>query len=341
MSETVGNHVALGSHLCPWLIGPMDEMLESANSGSLSHAWLISGKAGVGKVNFALYLANRILSDAERIRGPGVLPPQTANEAMRSRHQPSNHHPDLHWVFPEDGKRLISVEQIREAAEAVFLTSFTAAAKVLIIEPAEAMTTAAANALLKTLEEPPIGTYLLLVSELPARLPATVRSRCQHLNLREPATLELRDWLAIDGLSTDALAALRDLTGAGPIELVEAIDTGVSSKIGEYRDYLNAIHDARLDPFAVAEELQKEDLDRVMSTMIRMLQLAIRGRFLATGSNRVTDSPGYDLHNLCQRLTLGMLFEQLDKAETLRNQLGTGINVGLALQVLLLGFKRR
>ena len=115
---------------------------------------------------------------------------------MAGRHEPADRHPDLHWVFPEPKRNTLTVEQIREAAQALSLTSLTGQARVLVLEPADAMTTAAANALLKTLEEPGADTYLLLIIA-PARktsgndsqsLPiacCTLSARCRGAHVAE------------------------------------------------------------------------------------------------------------------------------------------------------------
>ena len=115
---------------------------------------------------------------------------------MTTRHDPTDHHPDLHWVFPEPKKRSISVDQIRETADALMLTSLYGQAKIVIIEPAEALTPGAANALLKTLEEPTRDTYLFLVCHQAGHLPATIRSRCQTLSLPQPPLESSLNWLS-------------------------------------------------------------------------------------------------------------------------------------------------
>jgi hypothetical protein len=151
----------LQSKLCPWL-RPALERLESAHAARrLGHAWLIAGPPGVGKLNLALVFARRLL---ERRRTGDELPdlaPPDAVAALRDRHAPADHHPDLHWLFPEEGKTAVSVEQVRDAAAALNLKAHAGGSKVVLLEQADGMTTAAANALLKTLEEPSADTYLL------------------------------------------------------------------------------------------------------------------------------------------------------------------------------------
>ena len=148
----------------------------------------------MGKVNLALVLAYRLLGVEAQ---PAELDAATALAALAARHGPLDRHPDLHWLYPEEDKETISVDQVRELIDSFTLTAHRGGAKVVIIEPAEALTTAAANALLKTLEEPSGTSYLLLLSHQPGRLPATVRSRCQHLALRPPEADAVARWLHV------------------------------------------------------------------------------------------------------------------------------------------------
>ena len=95
----------------------------------------------------------------------------------------------MSFIPTKDGARLrteIVIEQIRQLSEQLSLTPQYGGAQVVIIDPADAVNHAACNALLKTLEEPVPGRFLWLVSANPARLPATIRSRCQRLEFRLP-----------------------------------------------------------------------------------------------------------------------------------------------------------
>ena len=157
--------------------------------------------------------------------------PAAALAALAARHDPLDRHPDLHWLHPEEDKETISVDQVRDVIDIFTLTAHRGGAKVAIVEPAEALTTAAANALLKTLEEPSPGSYLLLLSHQPGRLAATVRSRCQHLALRAPATERVATWL---GVAPPVVAEAKRLVGAAPLKIAAAIqadDTSIFNKL--------------------------------------------------------------------------------------------------------------
>ena len=132
-------------------------------------------------------------------------------------------HPDFQvvsFVLNKEGTRLrteIVIEQIRRLSEQMALTPQYGGAQIAIIAPADAINHAACNALLKTLEEPVPGRYLWLVSAHPARLPATIRSRCQRLEFRLPPQAEATAWLNAQGHSAaaarEALEAARGHPG--------------------------------------------------------------------------------------------------------------------------------
>jgi DNA polymerase-3 subunit delta' len=324
----------LSAKLCPWLKAPLETLEQAFTSGRLGHAWLLTGPRGIGKLNLALAFGASLLGTR------GNSPPQNleatlAGLAMRQRHDPSDRHPDLHWLQPEADKLTIGVEQIRSMSQALSLKGFGGRAKVVVMEPAEAMTTAAANALLKTLEEPTPSTYLLLISHQPGRLMSTVRSRCQTLIVKAPARDEAAQWLSsLEGarrLSADAVRS--------PVHACEKISEYIDNNINEIFDHINDIYEYNSDPQVIADRWNKLDIDLILGAVAAHLQALIRARASREGSNSITDSAGDSLHNPLPALKLTRLFGQLDATEKLREQRGTGINVEMALRALLLGFQ--
>ena len=144
------------------------EQLKSAYAQNrLSHAYLLSGMAGLGKTNFAIEFSKFLLADSSL-----------------------DTHPDFLLIQPEEKARGIKIDQIRELSDKLSRTSHAGGYQVVIISPADSMPIGAANALLKTLEEPQGNVIIFLIDNQEQVLPKTIASRCQkiffHPDLKEP-----------------------------------------------------------------------------------------------------------------------------------------------------------
>lgn len=177
-------------------------MLSGLKSSRLPQALLLAGPPGAGKGALARRLAQGLLCSGPNQQGEacGHCPSCTKFSAET--------HPDFHWVAPAGAS--ISVEQIRGLREQLWSRPTEGQVRVAVIEQAEMMTPSAANALLKTLEEPPAYAYLFLLSPRVGRLLPTVVSRCQVRNLPPPPLAAEAARLA----AHPELAALRGLLGS-------------------------------------------------------------------------------------------------------------------------------
>lgn len=193
------------------------------------HATLITGPAGIGKRNLGQFLAIALLCEAPTGEG---LP---CGSCASCRYAAAGQHPDLRIVEPvemdDDAPKeveWISVDRIRALTRWAELSSHRGGAKVALIVPAERMSAAAANALLKTLEEPAPDTYFIAVSHLPGRLPATIVSRCQRIVAPRPTPAEARRWLSTHGVD-DADAVLAQAVNA-PLRALELSERDYQSE---------------------------------------------------------------------------------------------------------------
>jgi DNA polymerase-3 subunit delta' len=183
----------------PWQQQVYQQASAALDAGRLGHGLLFQGPAQLGKFAVAERLAQRALCTG---RGVGGDP---CGQCRGCQLLAAGTHPDYQQVSfgpTRDGTKLrteIVIEQIRRLSEQMALTPQYGGAQVVIIDPADAINTAAANALLKTLEEPVPGRYLWLISARPNRLPATIRSRCQKLEFRLPKRADALTWLQAQG----------------------------------------------------------------------------------------------------------------------------------------------
>lgn len=184
----------------------------------LSHAVVLKGQKGVGKAHFSRALAQSIYCDNVLDQGwaCGTCASCTQFEAQTIG--------DFRWIEPEDGASSISVDQIRGAIEFLELSRDKGRKKIAVISAAERLTVNAANSLLKTLEEPPGDTLILVLTDQPERLLITVRSRCQQFEIPCPSLESGQAWLASQGCD-DGLLAL-EVSGNAPLAARDFSETG-------------------------------------------------------------------------------------------------------------------
>ena len=221
----------------PWLDTPMAQ----ARALARAHALLLAGPAGAGHLELA-----GLLAQAHLCESPAQAPCGRCGSCHLVRQRA---HPDLLAVVPEavrlrlgwvgddeatpksDAKpsRDIRIEQVRNAIDWSHQTSGRGRGKVLLFHPADALNGPSANALLKTLEEPPTGLRLLLTSTDPERLLPTIRSRCQRVRLALPADDVSLGWLAAQQLSADDARALLAAAGGSPLEALDLAGEGIDA----------------------------------------------------------------------------------------------------------------
>ena len=231
--------------LLPWQLATARASL--AQRSTWPHALLVHGPDGIGKHALALGFAQALLCETPRSDG------LACGHCPSCRYAVAGQHPDLMRVellAPDaDGVLAevdtITIDRIRALTEFVQLTSHRQRAKVAVIAPADRMNVAAANALLKTLEEPPPDTYLILVTEQPGRVPPTILSRCRKLVAPFPSVAEARDWLVDQGVGTPELVLAQ--AGGAPLAALASADPAVQS---ERSAWLAAL--ARPTQFSVA-----------------------------------------------------------------------------------------
>jgi DNA polymerase-3 subunit delta' len=198
---------------------PAEQAFEASRArGRLHHAWLLSGPEGVGKATFAYRAARRLLGAPED-PAHGVLGSNPDHPV--SRQVMARSHPDLFVLerIGEDGKvrKVIPVDEARGLSEFFSKSPASAPHRVAIVDAADDLNVNAANALLKTLEEPPAHGVLLLVSHAPGRLIATIRSRCRRLAF---APMDLEDAAAFvrrrEDVTEEAALRLARMAGGAP-----------------------------------------------------------------------------------------------------------------------------
>lgn len=193
----------------PWQETQWQRLLQAAADDRLPHAMLLSAPAGTGLREFAEHWSRARLCHGTD-RPCGDCP---ACEQFRA-----GTHPECVRIEPEEAGKAIGIDAVRAMNERIGLTGGSRG-KIALIDPADALTQQAANSLLKTLEEPPAGSIILLLSTRPSRLPATVRSRCQKIAFGLPPRTSALAWLQEQGIEDAAIRLAR--AGGAPLAAVD------------------------------------------------------------------------------------------------------------------------
>ena len=232
----------------PWHDLAWREFEQALETDRLSHAYLIEGPQGLGKLHLAFRMAARVLE----LPWPAVDPPIPLV------------HPDITWIRVETDdegkqKKQIGIHQVREACAHLGMTSYTGGWKVAVIWPAEQLNAHSANALLKTLEEPSPRTLLLLVRSRLDTLPATIASRCQRIRIAPPPLEVALPWLEARAGGQDWQRLLA-LAGDAPLMAILLAEEGYRELDQAFTQDLLDVLDGRREPLEVAADWARRPL---------------------------------------------------------------------------------
>jgi DNA polymerase-3 subunit delta' len=307
----------------PWLEPLRGRISAMRREGRMPHGFLLTGAPGAGQGEVALWLAAEVLC-----RASGERP---CRQCADCRLILAGSHPDLHWVGVLPDKKEISIDQLRALAATLSMRSYRSGAKVAVIAPAEAMSLKAFNALLKTLEEPPQDTYLVLAASRIDRVPKTVLSRCVRLVVPLPDEKRAHAWLLQQRESPD-WAALLALAGGAPFLALDYERDGLGTVEAEMQEALDAAAAGRLDFVAFAAHCAKNAPVARLAWLESWLTRSLKDATVA--SDLVNDNrlpwlrpPGRDT-----KIRAG--FALLDRLREARRDAGSALNLQLLFEGL-------
>jgi DNA polymerase-3 subunit delta' len=249
------------SDMCPWLTDHWSFFLQRLNDKRLAHALMVTGPEGIGKMSLTSVMVARLLC-IEAQSGP-------CGNCQSCKLLAGGAHPDCFELQPEEGSEVIKVQQVRGLISSLELTTTVSECKVAFIHPAENMNIAAANALLKSLEEPVGNTVLILVTANPGRLPITIRSRCQVISIHQPEQKLAADWLEErTGKNRAEVDAALQAAGGSPFRALGYLD---SPELDAYAQVRQGLATLLIRPGTVSSissqlnELEPVDLWRWLS----------------------------------------------------------------------------
>ena len=278
------------STVLPWQQAALDQLMETHHAGRLPHALVLVGSQGAGAELFAAGLAARLLCQQEAGRPCG--------ECESCQVARGGGHGDYRWLAPEEGKRAIGIDAVRASINFLQQTAAYGGLKLLVVTPAEAMTAAAANALLKTLEEPAGDTLVVLTSARPGELPATIRSRCQQLRLPLGESQAQRQWL--DQAIPEA-ARLDELLVLCDGRVIEALALAQGDGVNALLAQQGALRGLLLGELSAGQVLgATADMasEQVLSSLLNLLMIELRRR---AEDRLILPQRAVDLHQELQK----------------------------------------
>ncbi|MBS0377015.1 MAG: DNA polymerase III subunit delta' [Proteobacteria bacterium] len=308
----------------PWTQGERARLAAALRAGRLPHALLIHEAPGAGGEWLAFWTAQLALCE-HRDEAP-------CGRCAACRRVAARAHPDLLILAPEEDSSQIRIEQVRELGAELALTSHGGGYKVGVVSPADGLNRFAANALLKTLEEPPARTLLILVATQPSRLPATILSRCQRLKVAAPSRAASLTWLTAAGGEKPWGPAL-DTLGEAPLTALDSDPEAVAEAADDTRRTLEAFLAGTADPAATAERWTRSELPLRLRATENWLTDRIRrggsgGRLMPELRGGPHLSGGRPVLNIRE------LFRLVDEVRELRATLDVPLNRGVALEAL-------
>jgi DNA polymerase-3 subunit delta' len=319
----------------------------------LPHALLLIGPPGVGKRDFAEQLVALLLCEA-------VTPDMKAcGQCVACHWLASGNHPDFRRIAPDgddketeetksaksgekakkQGAGIIRIDQIRELEDFVFVGSHRQANRVVLITEAEAMQAAAANSLLKILEEPPSSVYFILVSSRQKMLLPTLRSRCRVVPFTQPDRQAATNWLIKAGLEKQAARYL-DLAGGAPLRVVQWKNEGQLAAIDTLLDSLLT---SRTDPLALAanwDALLKSNESFRLENLVEGIQRWLFDLTLARMGGEIHYHRGWPQPKRIETLDTAVLFAAWHEINAFRRSARHPLNQLLFLESLAFYYLR-
>ncbi|WHZ20952.1 MAG: DNA polymerase III delta prime subunit [Nitrospira sp.] len=303
----------------------------------LAHAYLFHGDDRIGKRLLALRVAQALLCESLPIDHE----PDACGTCRACRQVEARTHPDFLVIEPdrEQANPQIKIELIRDIEQQMIYRPLIGDRKICLIDDADRMTIGAANALLKTLEEPPDHSLFLLVSSRPYALPATIRSRCQALRLAAPAQTQVEAAVILKRELPPADARFLATLSDGQLGL--ALECDLEQARNNQKEFFLLFSSKGLQSFstvlATAEALAKADrapeaFDWLLRWLRDLLLLAV-----GAGSDHVLNvEQRKDMQVLAEHIDIDELLDLIGSLETLERQAHRNVNLQMALETTLL-----
>lgn len=313
----------------PWQQAQWQNLQQRFKADALPHALLLTGPVGMGQLNFAMAIAAQLLCE----KNNEFHCAECKNCQLFHAHT----HPDLFLVKPEVEGKLIKIDTIRQLVDALNKTAQQGGYQVVIIEPADAMNIAAANALLKTLEEPAGKVLIILISAASNTLPATIRSRCQQIHFHATQSSEIMNWLQQQNFADVDLITTLARAESAPLLALKFAEPELAKFQQDWLYAIVMIAAQQQDPCQVAAQYINSDLEALLNLLQQFIYDLIRLQY-GLSSQYVQQTMLQVLQQSSRHLQLTRLMSLLDEINTVKFWLSRHLNLNqqLVLETLLI-----
>lgn len=323
----------------------MSYLQQTLVNDTLSHAYLFVGPTHVGKLTLARFFVNALLCTN---RGKAVMP-VPCGQCSSCQHNAHHNHPDVSWISrmtdEKTGKmkKNISIDQIRDLTSRVSLKSFLDGYKIGVVDEAETLSIEAANALLKTLEEPPGKTLLIIIASHLSSLPATITSRCQIIRFGAVPRKSIERHVSASGLDEKKSRMVAALSFGRPgVAMQYAHDADALAELQEhYKGVVSLLHSDVSERLAAVTKLSAWYApDRIAGTLdlwrqvIRDL-LLIKGDAALLVSNPTAVST---LQELARTWSMQSIISHATQIDQTEQYISANVNSRFAFEQLLLSY---
>ncbi|WP_207061132.1 DNA polymerase III subunit delta' [Motiliproteus sp. SC1-56] len=318
------------ANVLPWQNALWEKLTALHRDQRLPHALLLSGAPGVGKRQFASALARYLLCQT-----PGA---GACGHCKSCQLYDRGTHPDAVWVTPEETGKAIRIDQIRELNHFLSEAAQQGGYRVSVIYPAEEMNINAANALLKALEEPGERTLFVLVSEIPGRMLATIRSRCQLYPVELPPENQALGWLQDQVEDAQTCRLLLGLAGGAPVRALELHQRDGLEQRRQWLKALAQVASGKLGAVDLAATWMKLELVELLDWWLAFMADLIRHQQAGEAVTLANLDARSLVPKFAARASGARLFDFRDKIQDYRLQLLSKANPNkqLLLEDLLL-----
>ncbi len=316
----------------PWLQASWSQLERYIDQNRIPQALLVIGNKGLGKYKLIKHFSQSLLCSSPQPHGLfcGACQSCTLFKAQT--------HPDYIYIAPEEDGKAIGIDIIRQLTTKLALKPQFESYRMVVINSADSLNNASANAFLKYLEEPTERTCLILITDKPSKLPATIRSRCQKLQVAVADTGLAKKWLKEQGVGENIDLLLKMAQGS-PLQAKQLADNFVISFRQEsFKQWLQVVNSKEIF-ISIAEQWSKLDkavMDLLLFWLIGWTVDVIKLKCYPQINEIVNNDFLTDLQQLVDKLDLKKLYEYYDFLLLSRQRLDTQLNKQLMFEEILI-----